>query len=53
MNAALPDVSLTNIVPSPSPLAWVGMQGINLSITVVESRYKRDFRAGAPKRCLN
>lgn len=47
MNAALPDVSLTDTVPSLSPLAWVGMQGIDLLVTVAESGYRRDLHARA------
>ncbi len=45
MNAALPDVSLTEIAPSLSPLAWVGMQGIDLPVTVAESDYRRELHA--------
>lgn len=47
MNAALPDVSLYDIAPSLSPLAWVGMQGIDLPITIAESGYQRDLHARA------
>lgn len=47
MNEILPDVSLTDIAPSLSPLAWVGMQGIDLPITVAESGYRRDLHARA------
>lgn len=47
MNEFLPDVSLTDIAPSLSPLAWVGMQGIDLPITVAESGYRRDLHARA------
>ena len=47
MNAALPDVSLTDIPPSLSPLAWVGMQGIDLPITVAELGYQKDLHARA------
>lgn len=36
MNTALPDVSLTEPSPTLSPLQWVGMQGIDLPITVPE-----------------
>ncbi|WP_199101468.1 GTP cyclohydrolase FolE2 [Aquitalea sp. ASV11] len=47
MNAALPDISLTDIAPRLSPLAWVGMQGIDLPVTVVESAYQRTLHARA------
>lgn len=47
MNAALPDVSLTDIAPRLSPLAWVGMQGIDLPITVAELGYRRELHARA------
>ena len=47
MNEPLPDVSLTDIAPSLSPLAWVGMQGIDPPITVAESGYQRDLHARA------
>lgn len=47
MNAALPDVSLTDIAPSLSPLAWVGMQGIDLPITVAEPHCRRELHARA------
>lgn len=47
MNAALPDVSLTDLAPSLSPLAWVGMQGIDLPLTLAEPGYRRDLHAKA------
>ena len=47
MNAALPDVSLTDIAPRLSPLAWGGMQGIDLPVTVAESGYRRELHARA------
>lgn len=47
MNAALPDVSLTDIAPSLSPLAWVGMQSIDLPITVAEPGCRRELHARA------
>lgn len=47
MNAPLPDVSLTEIAPNLSPLAWVGMQGVDLPITVAEADYRRDLHARA------
>lgn len=36
MNAALPDVSLTDAAPSLSPLAGGGMQGIGLPISELD-----------------
>ena len=36
-NAARPDVSLTDTAPGLSPLAWVGIQGIDLLVTVADS----------------
>jgi len=45
MNATLPDVSLADSAPNLSPLAWVGMQGIDLPITVVEPDYHRELHA--------
>lgn len=47
MNAALPDISLTDIAPIQSPLAWVGMQGIDLPIIVAEPGYRRELHARA------
>lgn len=47
MNAVLPDVSLTETSPTLSPLQWVGMQGIDLPITVVEPGYRRTLHARA------
>lgn len=47
MNASLPDVSLTDIAPQLSPLAWVGMQGIDLPVTVAEPGYRRELHARA------
>lgn len=47
MNAALPDVSRTDVAPSFSPLAWVGMQGIDLPVTVAEPGYRRELHATA------
>ncbi|NMG72566.1 GTP cyclohydrolase FolE2 [Parazoarcus communis] len=47
MNAALPDVSLTDLAPSLSSLAWVGMQGIDLPIIIAEPGYWRDLHATA------
>lgn len=47
MNAALPDVSLTDNAPFLTPLQWVGMQGIDLPVTVAESGYRRTLHARA------
>ncbi|WP_322081711.1 GTP cyclohydrolase FolE2 [Burkholderia sp. BCC1972] len=47
MNAALPDVSLTDVAPGRRPLEWVGMQGIDLPVTVVEPGCRRDVHARA------
>lgn len=47
MNAALPDVSLTDVAPRPSPLEWVGMQGIDLPVTVAEAGWRRELHARA------
>ncbi|CAK7075325.1 MAG: GTP cyclohydrolase FolE2 [Kerstersia gyiorum] len=52
MNAALPDVSLTDIAPSLSPLAWVGMQGIYLPITVAEPGCRRELHARADEQAF-
>ncbi|EDY8730856.1 TPA: GTP cyclohydrolase I FolE2 [Salmonella enterica subsp. enterica serovar Agona] len=45
MNAPLPDVSLTELSPTRSPLEWVGMQGIDLPVTLVEPGYRRELHA--------
>lgn len=47
MSALLPDVSLTDTAPSLSPLAWVGMQGIDLPVAVAEPGCRRDVHARA------
>src|SRR5256885_11263817 len=47
MLAPLPDVSLTDPAPSLSPLQWVGMQGIDLPVTVAEPGYWRELHARA------
>lgn len=47
MNAVLPDISLTEVAPGLSPLEWVGMQGIDLPITLVEPGYWRELHARA------
>ncbi|SDU35076.1 GTP cyclohydrolase FolE2 [Halopseudomonas salegens] len=47
MNAPLPDVSLTDRVTNGCPLDWVGMQGIDIPVTLKESGYQRDLHARA------
>lgn len=47
MNAVLPDVSLTDSAPFLTPLQWVGMQGIDLPVTVAEPGYLRTLHARA------
>ncbi|WP_304640758.1 GTP cyclohydrolase FolE2 [Pseudomonas sp.] len=45
MNAPLPDISRTELSPRLSPLQWVGMQAIDLPVTVVEPGYRRELHA--------
>jgi GTP cyclohydrolase I len=47
MKDALPDVSLTDPAPRLSPLEWVGMQGIDLPLTLAEPGYHRELHARA------
>ncbi|AOK39545.1 GTP cyclohydrolase FolE2 [Burkholderia cenocepacia] len=47
MNAALPDISLTDVAPGHRPLEWVGMQGIDLPVVVAEPGCRRDVHARA------
>ncbi|VWC09509.1 GTP cyclohydrolase [Burkholderia lata] len=47
MNAPLPDISLTDAAPGGRPLEWVGMQGIDLPVAVVEPGCRRDVHARA------
>jgi GTP cyclohydrolase I len=47
MSAVLPDVSVTDIAPTLGPLEWVGMQGIDLPVTIDESGYHRELHAKA------
>jgi len=48
MNAAvLPDVSRTDQACAPAALDWVGMQGIDLPVTVAEPGYRRQLHAHA------
>lgn len=47
MNVSLPDVCLTEPSTTLSPLQWVGMQGIDLPVTLAESGYQRELHAHA------
>ncbi|OZI30968.1 GTP cyclohydrolase I FolE2 [Bordetella genomosp. 10] len=47
MDTVLPDVSTTELSPSLSALEWVGMQGIDLPVTVAEPGYRRALHARA------
>lgn len=47
MNAALPDISLTEHTPDQTYLDWVGMQGIDLPVTICEPDYRRELQAKA------
>jgi len=47
MNAMLPDVSLTERAEDLSALQWVGMQGIDLPLLLVEGEYRRELHAKA------
>ncbi|WP_257205280.1 GTP cyclohydrolase, FolE2/MptA family, partial [Pseudomonas monteilii] len=47
MSSALPDVSVTDLAPSLSPLQWVGMQGIDLPVRIQEATYQRELHARA------
>lgn len=47
MSSALPDISVTDLAASFSPLQWVGMQGIDLPIRIEESTYLRELHARA------
>ncbi|EXJ11311.1 MULTISPECIES: GTP cyclohydrolase FolE2 [Nitrincola] len=47
MNAPLPDVSLTDIAPTLRPLQWVGMQSIDIPVTLEEVGYRRELHARA------
>jgi len=50
MNELFPEVSMSDIAPSLSPLAWVGMQGIDLPITVAEYDYQIDLHRRPSRR---
>lgn len=45
MNAPLPDISMTDLPTRPSPLSWVGMQGIDLPVTMAETDGWHDAHA--------
>ena len=45
MTAALPDISMTGLTPDSSPLDGVGMQGIDLPVTLAEPGYRRALHA--------
>ncbi|WP_235200631.1 GTP cyclohydrolase FolE2 [Pseudomonas monteilii] len=47
MSAVLPDVSVTDIAPTLGPLEWVGMQGIDLPVTIIEPGYHRELHTKA------
>ncbi|WP_145186914.1 GTP cyclohydrolase FolE2 [Pseudomonas sp. URMO17WK12:I11] len=47
MSAALPDICVTDTAPTLGPLAWVGMQGIDLAVTLSEPGYHRELHAKA------
>jgi GTP cyclohydrolase I len=45
MIADLPDVSVSDPAPSLSPLAWVGMTGIDLPLLIAETDHRRELHA--------
>ncbi len=45
MIADLPDISISDPASSQTPLAWVGMEGIDLPVVVAEQGYRRDLHA--------
>ena len=47
MTIALPDVSVSDIAPAARPIDWVGMQGIDIPITVNEPGVNRQVNARA------
>lgn len=47
MNAALPDIALSEQAVHISRLEWVGMQGIDLPVTLEEPGYRRELHARA------
>ena len=47
MTAALPDVSLSDLSSDPAALDWVGMQGIDLPITLNETGQRQTVHARA------
>ena len=47
MNTVLPDVSISDFSANERPLEWVGMQGIDLPVTIAEAHYERQLHAKA------
>jgi GTP cyclohydrolase IB len=47
MNNLLPDVSISDKASNQSSLEWVGMQGIDIPITIIDAEYKRELHASA------
>ncbi|MEL0621655.1 GTP cyclohydrolase FolE2 [Marinomonas arenicola] len=47
MNTVLPDVSISDFSANERPLEWVGMQGIDLPITITEAHYEKQLHAKA------
>ncbi|MFT2110122.1 GTP cyclohydrolase FolE2 [Marinomonas sp. 2405UD68-3] len=47
MNNLLPDVSISDMASNESPLEWVGMQGIDLPITIADAEYQKELHARA------
>ncbi|MDN7969793.1 GTP cyclohydrolase FolE2 [Burkholderia multivorans] len=47
MTAALPDISIADVAPDGGPLEWVGMQGIDLPVVVVEQGCAHNVHARA------
>ncbi|REG84972.1 GTP cyclohydrolase FolE2 [Marinomonas pollencensis] len=47
MNTVLPDVSISDFSANERPLEWVGMQEIDLPVTITEAHYERQLHAKA------
>lgn len=47
VTSSLPDVSATEVAPTAGPLEWVGMEGIDVPILLVEPGYRRIAHARA------
>lgn len=47
MSTVLPDISVNDLAPMLGPLEWVGMQGIDLPVTIDEPGYHRELHAKA------